>query len=109
MCIRDSGKIGPEELSGGTFTITNIGSVGALFDTPIINQPQVAILGTGTIEKRPKVVTDADGNDTIGIRHLMYLSLTYDHRIVDGADAGRFLQTLKARLEEGNFEAQLGL
>ncbi|MCT1607064.1 2-oxoglutarate dehydrogenase, E2 component, dihydrolipoamide succinyltransferase [Nesterenkonia massiliensis] len=102
-------KIGPEELSGGTFTITNIGSVGALFDTPIINQPQVAILGTGTIEKRPKVVTDADGNDTIGIRHLMYLSLTYDHRIVDGADAGRFLQTLKARLEEGNFEAQLGL
>ena len=105
---RDS-KIGPEELAGGTFTITNIGSVGALFDTPIINQPQVAILGTGTIEKRPKVVTDADGNDTIGIRHLMYLSLTYDHRIVDGADAGRFLQTLKARLEEGNFEAQLGL
>ncbi len=104
-----SNKIGPEELSGGTFTITNIGSVGALFDTPIINQPQVAILGTGTIEKRPKVVTDADGNDTIGIRHLMYLSLTYDHRIVDGADAGRFLQTLKGRLEEGSFEAQLGL
>ena len=103
------GKIGPEELSGGTFTITNIGSVGALFDTPIINQPQVGILGTGAIEKRPKVVTDADGNDSIGIRHLMYLSLTYDHRIVDGADAGRFLQTLKARLEEGNFEAQLGL
>ena len=103
------GQIGPEELSGGTFTITNIGSVGALFDTPIINQPQVAILGTGTIEKRPKVVTDADGNDTIGIRHLMYLSLTYDHRIVDGADAGRFLQTLKGRLEEGNFDAQLGL
>ena len=103
------GKIGPEELAGGTFTVTNIGSVGALFDTPIINQPQVAILGTGTIEKRPKVVTDADGNDTMGIRHLMYLSLTYDHRIVDGADAGRFLQTLKARLEEGNFEAQLGL
>ncbi|MGO1522180.1 MAG: 2-oxoglutarate dehydrogenase, E2 component, dihydrolipoamide succinyltransferase [Nesterenkonia sp.] len=103
------GKIGPNELSGGTFTITNIGSVGALFDTPIINQPQVGILGTGIIEKRPKVVADADGNDTIGIRHLMYLSLTYDHRIVDGADAGRFLQTLKARLEEGNFEAQLGL
>ena len=102
------GKIGPEELSGGTFTITNIGSVGALFDTPIINQPQVAILGTGTIEKRPKVVTDADGNDAIAIRHLMYLSLTYDHRIVDGADAGRFLQTLKARLEEGAFEAQVG-
>lgn len=102
-------KIGPEELSGGTFTITNIGSVGALFDTPIINQPQVAILGTGIIEKRPKVVTDADGNDTIGIRHLMYLSLTYDHRIVDGADAGRFLQTLKKRLEDGAFDSQLGL
>ncbi|MGJ9404996.1 2-oxoglutarate dehydrogenase, E2 component, dihydrolipoamide succinyltransferase [Nesterenkonia aurantiaca] len=102
-------KIGPGELSGGTFTITNFGSVGALFDTPIINQPQVAILGTGTIVKRPMVVTDGDGNDSIGIRHMMYLSLTYDHRLVDGADAGRFMQTLKARLEEGNFEAQLGL
>ncbi|ROR71801.1 2-oxoglutarate dehydrogenase, E2 component, dihydrolipoamide succinyltransferase [Bogoriella caseilytica] len=102
-------KIKPDELSGGTFTITNIGSVGALFDTPIINQPQVAILGTGTIEKRPAVVTDADGNDTIGIRHLMYLSLTYDHRLVDGADAGRFLQTVKARLEEGAFASELGL
>ncbi|KUG57939.1 2-oxoglutarate dehydrogenase, E2 component, dihydrolipoamide succinyltransferase [Nesterenkonia jeotgali] len=102
-------KIGPGELSGGTFTITNFGSVGALFDTPIINQPQVAILGTGTIVKRPMVVTDADGNESIGIRHMMYLSLTYDHRLVDGADAGRFMQTLKARLEEGNFEAQLGL
>ncbi|GAA1806657.1 2-oxoglutarate dehydrogenase, E2 component, dihydrolipoamide succinyltransferase [Nesterenkonia flava] len=104
-----SNKIGPEELSGGTFTITNLGSFGALFDTPIINQPQVAILGPGAIVKRPMVVTDADGNDTIGIRHMMYLSLTYDHRLVDGADAGRFLQTLKARLEDGNFEAQLGL
>ncbi|WP_120005286.1 2-oxoglutarate dehydrogenase, E2 component, dihydrolipoamide succinyltransferase [Nesterenkonia muleiensis] len=102
-------KIGPEELSGGTFTITNLGSFGALFDTPIINQPQVAILGPGTIVKRPAVITDAEGNDSIGIRHMMYLSLTYDHRIVDGADAGRFLQTLKKRLEEGNFEAQLGL
>ena len=102
-------KIGPDELSGGTFTITNLGSFGALFDTPIINQPQVAILGPGAIVKRPMVVTDADGNESIGIRHMMYLSLTYDHRIVDGADAGRFLQTLKARLEEGNFEAQLGL
>ncbi|PRZ18745.1 2-oxoglutarate dehydrogenase, E2 component, dihydrolipoamide succinyltransferase [Nesterenkonia sandarakina] len=102
-------KIGPGELSGGTFTITNFGSVGALFDTPIINQPQVAILGTGTIVKRPMVVTDGDGNESIGIRHMMYLSLTYDHRLVDGADAGRFMQTLKARLEEGNFEAQLGL
>uniref|UniRef100_UPI0009FD279B 2-oxoglutarate dehydrogenase, E2 component, dihydrolipoamide succinyltransferase n=1 Tax=Nesterenkonia sp. F TaxID=795955 RepID=UPI0009FD279B len=104
-----SNKIGPEELAGGTFTITNFGSVGALFDTPIINQPQVAILGTGGIVKRPMVVEDADGNETIGIRHMMYLSLTYDHRLVDGADAGRFVQTLKSRLEEGAFEAQLGL
>ncbi|WP_218219874.1 2-oxoglutarate dehydrogenase, E2 component, dihydrolipoamide succinyltransferase [Nesterenkonia sp. Act20] len=102
-------KIGPGELSGGTFTITNFGSVGALFDTPIINQPQVAILGTGAIVKRPMIVEDGDGNETIGIRHMMYLSLTYDHRLVDGADAGRFMQTLKARLEGGNFEAQLGL
>ncbi|WP_186759308.1 2-oxoglutarate dehydrogenase, E2 component, dihydrolipoamide succinyltransferase [Arthrobacter alpinus] len=104
-----SGKIGPDELSGGTFSITNIGSVGALFDTPIINQPNVAILGTGAIVKRAMVVTDADGDDTIAIRHMMYLCLTYDHRLVDGADAGRFLQTLKARLEEGAFEADLGL
>jgi pyruvate dehydrogenase E2 component (dihydrolipoamide acetyltransferase) len=102
-------KIAPEELSGGTFTITNLGSFGALFDTPIINQPQVAILGPGAIVKRPMVVMDADGQESIGIRHMMYLSLTYDHRIVDGADAGRFLQTLKGRLEEGSFEAQLGL
>ena len=104
-----SNKIGPDELSGGTFTITNIGSVGALFDTPIINQPQVGILGTGAIVKRPVVRTDEDGNDTIAIRSMMYLSLTYDHRLVDGADAGRFLQTLRARLEEGSFEADLGL
>ncbi|GAA2553746.1 2-oxoglutarate dehydrogenase E2 component (dihydrolipoamide succinyltransferase) [Neomicrococcus aestuarii] len=102
-------KIQPDELSGGTFSITNIGSVGALFDTPIINQPQVAILGTGAIVKRPMVIQDADGNDVIAIRHMMYLSLTYDHRLVDGADAGRFLQTLRARLEEGAFEAELGL
>ncbi|HXD27574.1 MAG TPA: 2-oxoglutarate dehydrogenase, E2 component, dihydrolipoamide succinyltransferase [Arthrobacter sp.] len=102
-------KIGPDELSGGTFSITNIGSVGALFDTPIINQPQVAILGTGAIVKRPMVVTGPDGDDTIAIRHMMYLSLTYDHRLVDGADAGRFLQTLRKRLEEGAFEADLGL
>ncbi len=104
-----SGKIGPDELSGGTFSITNIGSVGALFDTPIINQPNVAILGTGAIVKRAVVVADADGDDTIAIRHMMYLCLTYDHRLVDGADAGRFLQTLKVRLEEGAFEADLGL
>ncbi|MBB6404992.1 2-oxoglutarate dehydrogenase, E2 component, dihydrolipoamide succinyltransferase [Arthrobacter sp. AZCC_0090] len=103
------GKIGPDELSGGTFSITNIGSVGALFDTPIINQPQVGILGTGAIVKRPVVVADENGDDSIAIRSMMYLSLTYDHRLVDGADAGRFLQTLKARLEEGSFEADLGL
>ncbi|TYC98583.1 2-oxoglutarate dehydrogenase, E2 component, dihydrolipoamide succinyltransferase [Arthrobacter echini] len=103
-----NGQIGPDELSGGTFTITNIGSAGALFDTPIINQPQVGILGTGIIVKRPVVVTGADGDDTIAIRSMMYLSLTYDHRLVDGADAGRFLQTLKARLEAGTFEADLG-
>jgi pyruvate dehydrogenase E2 component (dihydrolipoamide acetyltransferase) len=104
-----AGKIGPDELSGGTFSITNIGSVGALFDTPIINQPQVGILGTGAIVKRPVVVADENGDDSIAIRSMMYLSLTYDHRLVDGADAGRFLQTLKARLEEGAFEADLGL
>jgi 2-oxoglutarate dehydrogenase E2 component (dihydrolipoamide succinyltransferase) len=104
-----SGKIGPDELSGGTFSITNIGSVGALFDTPIINQPQVAILGTGAIVKRPWVSQNAEGDDVISIRSMMYLSLTYDHRLVDGADAGRFLQTLRARLEEGSFEADLGL
>ncbi|GAB4099510.1 2-oxoglutarate dehydrogenase, E2 component, dihydrolipoamide succinyltransferase [Sinomonas halotolerans] len=103
------GRIGPDELSGGTFSITNIGSVGALFDTPIINQPQVAILGTGAIVKRPWVTQNAEGDDVIAIRSMMYLSLTYDHRLVDGADAGRFLQTLKARLEEGAFEADLGL
>ncbi|MGQ1797625.1 2-oxoglutarate dehydrogenase, E2 component, dihydrolipoamide succinyltransferase [Kocuria oceani] len=103
------GGIAPDDLTGGTFTITNIGSFGALFDTPIINQPQVAILGTGSIVKRPMVVADADGNDTIAIRQMCYLSLTYDHRLVDGADAGRFLQALKARLEEGRFESEVGL
>jgi len=102
-------KIGPNELSGGTFTITNIGSVGALFDTPIINQPQVAILGTGAIVKEPAVITDADGEDVIAIRSMCYLPLTYDHRLVDGADAGRFVSAIKARLEEGAFEAELGL
>ena len=103
------GSISPDQLTGGTFTITNIGSFGALFDTPIINQPQVGILGTGTIVKRPMVITDADGNDTIAIRHMCYLSLTYDHRLVDGADAGRFLSTMKKRLEEGHFESEVGL
>ncbi|MBW0119368.1 2-oxo acid dehydrogenase subunit E2, partial [Pseudonocardia abyssalis] len=105
---RDS-KIGPDELSGGTFTITNIGSAGALFDTPIINQPQVAILGTGVITKQPMVITGADGDDVIAVRSVCYLPLTYDHRLVDGADAGRFVSAIKARLEEGAFEADLGL
>jgi pyruvate dehydrogenase E2 component (dihydrolipoamide acetyltransferase) len=102
-------KIGPDELSGGTFTITNIGSAGALFDTPIINQPQVAILGTGVITKQPMVITGADGDDVIAIRSVCYLPMTYDHRLVDGADAGRFVSAIKARLEEGAFEADLGL
>jgi 2-oxoglutarate dehydrogenase E2 component (dihydrolipoamide succinyltransferase) len=102
-------KITPDELGGGTFTITNTGSRGALFDTPIINQPQVAILGIGSIVKRPVVVKDADGSDTIAIRDMVYLAISYDHRIVDGADAARFLTTLKERLEGGNFESDLGL
>jgi pyruvate dehydrogenase E2 component (dihydrolipoamide acetyltransferase) len=98
------GKIGPDELAGGTFTITNIGSVGALFDTPIINQPQVAILGTGAIVKQPRVVEGADGEPVIAIRSVCYLPLTYDHRLVDGADAGRFVSAIRARLEAGEFE-----
>lgn len=103
-------KLSPDELSGGTFTLTNTGSRGALFDTPIINQPQVAILGTGAVVKRPVVTTDAaTGQDVIAIRQMVYLALTYDHRIVDGADAARFLSAIKARLEEGAFEADLGL
>ena len=97
-------KVSPDELSGGTFTLTNTGSRGALMDTPIINQPQVAILGLGQIVKRPVVITDAEGNDLIAIRHMVYLSLTYDHRIVDGADAARFLTDLKARYEQGSFD-----
>jgi pyruvate dehydrogenase E2 component (dihydrolipoamide acetyltransferase) len=102
-------KIGPEELSGGTFSLTNLGSNGALFDTPIIQQPQVGILGVGVVVKRPVVVTDEDGDETIAIRSMVYLSLTYDHRLVDGADAGRFLTTVKHRLQEGEFGADLGL
>jgi 2-oxoglutarate dehydrogenase E2 component (dihydrolipoamide succinyltransferase) len=101
-------KVSPDELSGGTFTITNTGSRGALFDTPIINQPQVAILGLGAIVRRPVVVVDETGADSIAIRSMVYLALTYDHRLVDGADAARFLTTLKARLESGDFEAELG-
>ena len=102
-------KISPDELSGGTFTLTNTGSRGALFDTPIINQPQVAILGMGAVVKRPMVLKGADGGENIAIRSMVYLALSYDHRIVDGADAARFLVTLKDRLEEGRFEADLGL
>ena len=97
-------KIGPDELSGGTFTITNLGSVGALFDTPVINQPQVAILGPGAVVKRPVVIDDPNLGETIAVRHMVYLALTYDHRLVDGADAGRFLQEVKQRLESGQFE-----
>lgn len=97
-------KVTPDELGGGTFTLTNTGSRGALFDTPIINQPQVGILGTGAVVKRPVVEIDADGGETIAIRSMVYLALSYDHRIVDGADAARFLTTIKARLEEGAFE-----
>ena len=102
-------KISPDELGGGTFTITNTGSRGALFDTPIINQPQVAILGIGSIVKRPMVMKGTDGGETIAVRSMVYLALSYDHRIVDGADAARFLVTLKERLEEGRFESDLGL
>ncbi|MEK1237420.1 2-oxoglutarate dehydrogenase, E2 component, dihydrolipoamide succinyltransferase, partial [Mycobacterium ulcerans] len=104
-----SGNLKPDELSGGTFTITNIGSQGALFDTPILVPPQAAMLGTGAIVKRPRVVVDDTGNESIGVRSVCYLPLTYDHRLVDGADAGRFLTTIKHRLEKGAFEADLGL
>jgi pyruvate dehydrogenase E2 component (dihydrolipoamide acetyltransferase) len=104
-----TGNLKPDELSGGTFTITNIGSQGALFDTPILVPPQAAMLGTGAIVKRPRVVVDDSGNESIGVRSICYLPLTYDHRLIDGADAGRFLTTIKHRLEEGAFEADLGL
>ena len=102
-------KVTPNELGGGTFTLTNTGSRGALFDTPIINQPQVAILGLGAVVKRPMVVRGEDGGETIAIRSMVYLGLSYDHRVVDGADAARFLVTLKERLEGGAFESDLGL
>ena len=105
---RDS-KIGPDELSGSTFTVTNTGSGGAIFDTPILNTPETAIMGVGTIVKRPVVMKGADGADVIAIRSMVYLSLSYDHRLVDGADASRFLMDVKKRLEEGAFEADLGL
>ena len=97
-------KIGPDDLTGGTFTVTNLGTFGALFDTPIINQPQVAILGPGVVTKRAVVIDDPNLGETIAVRHMVYLALTYDHRLVDGADAGRFLSDVKARLEAGQFE-----
>ena len=102
-------KVTPDELGGGTFTLTNTGSRGALFDTPIISQPQVAILGLGAVVKRPMVVKGDDGGESIAIRSMVYLALSYDHRVVDGADAARFLVTLKERLEGGAFESDLGL
>jgi 2-oxoglutarate dehydrogenase E2 component (dihydrolipoamide succinyltransferase) len=104
-----SNKLTPDELSGGTFTVTNTGSRGALFDTPVVFLPQSAILGTGVVTKRAAVVKDAEGNDAIGIRSMVYLALSYDHRIIDGADASRYLMQVKARLEVGNFEANLGI
>ena len=104
-----AGQVSPDELAGGTFTLTNTGSRGALFDTPIINQPQVGILGTGTVVKRAVVVEDATLGEVITVRSMVYLALTYDHRLVDGADAARFLLTVKERLEEGAFETELGL
>ena len=100
-------QVTPDELTGGTFTITNYGSTGTLFDTPIINQPQVAILGTGALVKRPVVLNDAELGEIVAVRDMMYLSLSYDHRLVDGADAARFLSTVKARLEGGDFGAGL--
>ncbi len=104
-----AGQVSPDEVSGGTFTLTNTGSRGALFDTPIINQPQVGILGTGTVVKRAVVVEDPTLGEVIAVRSMVYLALTYDHRLVDGADAARFLLTVKSRLEEGAFETELGL
>ena len=104
-----AGQVSPDDLAGGTFTLTNTGSRGALFDTPIINQPQVGILGTGAVVRRPVVVPDPALGEVIAVRSMVYLALSYDHRLVDGADAARFLITVKQRLEEGAFEAELGL
>ena len=104
-----SNGLKPDELAGGTFTITNIGSQGALFDTPILVPPQAAMLGTGAIVKRPVVITGDDGSESIAVRSMSFYPLTYDHRLIDGADAGRFLTTIKKRLEEGAFAAELGL
>jgi 2-oxoglutarate dehydrogenase E2 component (dihydrolipoamide succinyltransferase) len=101
-------KLKPDELAGGTFTLTNTGSRGALFDTPVVFLPQAAILGTGIVIKRPGIVT-VDGKDAISVRSYVYLALSYDHRIIDGADAARYLAAVKARLEAANFEANLGI
>ena len=101
-------KLKPDELSGGTFTLTNTGSRGALFDTPVVFLPQSAILGTGVVSKRPVVVTDENGQDSIAIRSMVYLALSYDHRIIDGADASRFLVEVKNRLEDANFQSNFG-
>lgn len=106
--VRDD-SISIDEMSGGTFSITNTGSRGALFDTPVVNYPEEAILGLGTIVRRPMVVKDSEGNDTIAVRSLVYLALSYDHRLIDGADAARYLTTVKKRLEEGDFSAEVGL
>jgi Pyruvate/2-oxoglutarate dehydrogenase complex, dihydrolipoamide acyltransferase (E2) component, and related enzymes len=102
-------RVLPDELSGGTFTLTNTGSRGALFDTPIINQPQVAILGTGAVVRRAVIVEDPDLGEIIVPRSMVYLAMSYDHRLVDGADAARFLGSIKERLESGHFEADLAL
>jgi 2-oxoglutarate dehydrogenase E2 component (dihydrolipoamide succinyltransferase) len=102
-------KLKPDEMMGGTFTLTNTGSRGALFDTPVVFLPQVAILGTGVVQKRPVVMTSPDGSESIAIRSMVYLALSYDHRLIDGADASRYLVDVKARLEEANFEANLGI
>ncbi|MGW2094905.1 2-oxoglutarate dehydrogenase, E2 component, dihydrolipoamide succinyltransferase [Promicromonospora sukumoe] len=102
-------KVTPDELSGGTFNITNTGSGGSLIDTPIVPLGHAAILGTGTITKRPVVVTDGEGNESIAVRSMAYIFLSYDHRLVDGADAARFLTAIKNRIEEGAFEAEVGL
>lgn len=102
-------KLKPDELAGGTFTLTNTGSRGALFDTPLVFLPQVAILGTGAVVKKPAIVTTADGSESIAIRSTVYLALSYDHRIVDGADAARFLTAVKQRLEGGDFRGSLGI
>ncbi|MFD6752388.1 2-oxoglutarate dehydrogenase, E2 component, dihydrolipoamide succinyltransferase [Micromonospora gifhornensis] len=102
-------KISPDEIAGATFTLTNTGSRGALFDTPIVPSPQSAMLGTGAVVKRPVVVNDPELGEVIAVRSMVYLAMSYDHRIIDGADAARFLTAVKERLEAGNFEAELGL